>query len=273
MHSRGDHTPALPALEKGPPFDPKGATFLEAVMLGVGDALAGDERAFVYGQDVGGKYGNAFLLLRPLLDVFGDRHPYCRIGTGTESSMESITLDDVRRFSEKNFTPANATLVAVGDTNVDDLRTRVSRHLGPWSGSAPGDAAIPEPPARNERVVYLVDKPGDSQSTISIAQIGIPRNHPDWERVFVPNRVLGGFFSSRLNLNLREDKGYTYGVRSSTSPKIGVSVFRMWGRVQTEVTAPALVEFLKELEGVGGKVPITQDELEEFLTLVAYEHI
>jgi zinc protease len=109
--------------------------------------------------------------------------------------------------------------------------------------------------------VYLVDKPGDSQSTISIAQIGIPRNHPDWERVFVPNRVLGGFFSSRLNLNIREDKGYSYGVRSSTWQLVGTGLFSMRGRVQTEVTAPALTEFLKEYEGIAGGQPITPEEL------------
>lgn len=194
--------------------------------------------------------------------IYGDGHPYCQIGTGTEESMNAITLSDVRNFAERHFTPGAATLVAVGDTNVKDLAKRVSRYFGKWSGEHSAEVAIPQPSDRSGRTVYLVDKPGDTQSTISIAHLGIPRNHPDWEKLYVANRVLGGFFSSRLNLNLREDKGYTYGVRSGTSAKIGVSAFSMTGRVQTEVTAPALVEFLKELEGIRAESPITQEELD-----------
>jgi zinc protease len=88
------------------------------------------------------------------------------------------------------------------------------------------------------------------------------RNDPDWEKMYVANRILGGFFSSRLNLNLREDKGYSYGVRSNTTASVGKSAFSMSGRVQSEVTAPALVEFLKEMEGAAGARPFTSEELE-----------
>jgi zinc protease len=194
--------------------------------------------------------------------LFGDGHPYARPLTGTVESMEAIAIADVGEFSKSHLTPANATLVAVGDIAIDDLALRVERALGTWTGPAPGNAAMPEPAARTGVDVYLVDKPGDSQSTISIGHHGMPRNHPDWEKIFVANRVLGGFFSSRLNLNLREDKGYSYGVRSSTWELEGTSIFAMGGRVQTEVTAPAITEFMNELEAVAGERPITQEELD-----------
>jgi zinc protease len=194
--------------------------------------------------------------------VYGDGHPYSRRGTGTEKTMEAIALSDAQEFSRKHFTPGNATLVAVGDVDLEDLAVRVNRAFGEWTGSAPAATAIAAPPSRAGVEVYLVNKPGDPQSTISIAHPGMERSNPDWEKLFVANRVLGGFFSSRLNLNLREDKGYSYGVRSGTWEFAGPGVFVMGGRVQTEVTAPALTEFMNELKGVTGERPITQDELD-----------
>jgi zinc protease len=194
--------------------------------------------------------------------LFGDGHPYSRPRTGTVESLEAIAISDAKEFSQAHLVPANATLVAVGDVGADHLALRVEHALGAWSGAAPSTPKIPEPAPRTGVEVYLVDKPGDSQSTISIGHAGIPRNHPDWEKIFVANRVLGGFFSSRLNLNLREDKGYSYGVRSSTWELEGPSLFAMSGRVQTEVTAPAITEFMNELRAVAGERPITPEELD-----------
>ncbi|HMB70464.1 MAG TPA: pitrilysin family protein [bacterium] len=194
--------------------------------------------------------------------LFGEDHPYAGIGSGTETSIAALTTDDVRAFAGENFTPGNATIVAVGDITVDELEKVVRKHLGDWSGDAPDRPAVTAGNAPEGRTIYLIDKPGDSQSTISVAQPGIPRSSSDWEAVFVANRVLGGFFSSRLNLNLREDKGYTYGARSFTWERKGPSVFTMGARVQTEVTAEALTEFLAELEGISGGNPISAEELD-----------
>jgi len=194
--------------------------------------------------------------------MYGDDHPYARSASGTAESLERIDLAAARSFANKHFVPGNATLIAVGDITMNELKDAVGRALKDWEGEAPAPVVIPKPEPRKGRTVYLVDKPGDSQSTISIAQFGIPRNHPDWETVYLVNRMLGGFFSSRLNLNLREDKGYTYGTRSGTREAIGTSLYTLGGRVQTEVTAPALVEFMKEYEGGAGKEPFTQEELD-----------
>jgi zinc protease len=194
--------------------------------------------------------------------LFGEGHPYAGIGSGTEASVAALTVDDVRTFVKENFTPGNATIVAVGDITVDELEKVVLRHLGDWTGAAPERPAVSAARAPEGRVVYLIDKPGDTQSTLTVARPGIARNDPDWESVFVANRVLGGFFSSRLNMNLREDKGYTYSARSFTWERKGPAAFTMGARVQTEVTAEALSEFLAELEAIAGGRPIDPEELE-----------
>jgi len=194
--------------------------------------------------------------------IFGAESPYGHSRTGTEATMEAITLDDVRRFAGRNYVAGNAVLVAVGDITLEQMESLCRDHFRDWSGSAPPRPEFAASPERTERAVYLVDKPGDSQSTISIGHLGVARNDPDWEKLFLANRILGGFFSSRLNLNIREDKGYSYGTRSRFDGKVHRGAFTMGGRVQTEVTAPALVEFMKEMEGMTGKRPVTRDELE-----------
>ncbi len=193
---------------------------------------------------------------------YGDGHPYALVGTGTETSMKAMMLEDVRTFSKTHFTPGNATLVAVGPVSAEDMEKRFDKAFGNWKGAAPTQQRVLAPPRISERTVYLVDKPGDTQSTISIAQGGIPRNDPNWEKVVVANHVFGGFFSSRLNLNLREDKGYSYGVRSSVSPSRGPAVFTMGGRVQADATAPSVTEFLKEFSEIKGKRPISAKEFD-----------
>jgi zinc protease len=194
--------------------------------------------------------------------IFGPDHPYSNFTTGTVSSVRSINLEEARDFAERHFTPANATMIAVGDIDLADFEKRVQKAFGRWEGDAPAVATARDPAARSSRTVYLVDKPGDTQSTIAIAHTGMARNNPDWEKLFVANHAFGGFFSSRLNLNLREDKGYSYGVRSNTSPARAASFYSMGGRVQTDATAPSVVEFLKEYEQVVGKRPLTREEIE-----------
>ena len=109
--------------------------------------------------------------------------------------------------------------------------------------------------------VYLIDKPGAAQSVLAVGQVGQPRSTPDYFPLTVMNAILGGQFSSRINLNLREDKGYTYGARSHFAFRIGPGPFEAGGSVQTEVTKEALVELIKELTDITGARPITDDEL------------
>ncbi len=194
--------------------------------------------------------------------LYGKDHPYGRPGTGTEESMEAITLDEVRSFADTHYVPGNATLVLVGDITLEEAERLAAKHLGDWNGETPPPMEFAKPEPRTERAVYLVDKPGDTQSTIRIAQFGIPRSHENWPHVDLMNRILAGGFSSRLNLNLREDKGYTYGVRGATAETVGTSLYTLGGRVQREVTAPALTEFLTEYRGGKGEKPFTEEEME-----------
>jgi zinc protease len=194
--------------------------------------------------------------------VFGEEHPYGRDPNGTVESVKAIGLDDVRRFSAEHFLPGNATLVVVGDTNLDEIQRTVERAFRGWTGAAAARSVIPEPPIMHGRRVYLIDKPGDSQSTIAVVQPGLARNDPAWAKAFLANQMFGGVFSARLNLNLREDKGYTYGVRSTLNERVGRGTLNVGGRVQTEVTAPALTEFVKEISNAAGKQPFTQQELD-----------
>lgn len=194
--------------------------------------------------------------------MYGNDHPYALLGTGTAESMKSLTLDDARTFAKTHFTPGNATVLAVGDIDLADLEKRFTKAFVRWEGGAPTATGLPQPPARTSRTVYLIDKPGDTQSTINIAQASISRNDPAWEKMIVANHVFGGFFSSRLNLNLREDKGYTYGVRSQVGPAKGPALYSMGGRVQADATDKSIVEFLKEFEEIRAKRPISPAEFD-----------
>lgn len=191
--------------------------------------------------------------------VFGESHPY-RLSPTTES-LGSITDQDVKEFIGNHYTPQHATLIVVGDIGAEDASRLAQRHLGAWKGSEATPIAFPTVETTPGRAVYLIDKPGDSQSTIAIVHPGPARGSEDWTRLDVTNRALGGMFVSRINLNLREDKGYSYGVRSSFSDNREAGMFSMGGRVQTEVTAPALVELINELDGIHGKRPLTEAEL------------
>jgi zinc protease len=117
-------------------------------------------------------------------------------------------------------------------------------------------------PARRERnTIYVVDRPGAAQSVIQIGHIGVPRTNPDYFALAVLNRLLGGAFVSRVNLNLREDKGYTYGARTSFDYRRGAGPFTASAGVQTAVTKESIAEFMKELRGVRGEIPVTPEEL------------
>ena len=110
--------------------------------------------------------------------------------------------------------------------------------------------------------IYLVDKPGAAQSVVAIGQVGVSRDNPDFYALQVMNTMLGGQFTSRINLNLREDKGYTYGARSGFNFRKGAGPFTASGNVQTAVTKESVVEFMKELNGIRGTIPVTAKELE-----------
>jgi len=207
---------------------------------------------------------NALASLAVNAKLYGCDHPYGRPMYSTEASLKSIGRDDLEAFYRSNVRPDRASLIAVGDVTPDEIVPALEKSLAGWK--AAGDVTQPPfppiPPAAPTSVT-LVDKPGAAQSVICVCLVGTERKTPDYFALTVMNSIFGGQFSSRLNMNLREDKGYTYGARTAFDWRVHQSgPFTARSAVQTAVTAPALVEFLKEFDGLLGARPIGPEELE-----------
>ena len=192
--------------------------------------------------------------------VYGETHPYGRGTVGDEAALRSFSTEDVNAFHDRWYRPDNATLLIAGAIAPAEARRVAEAAFGSWQGGqAPTPEVGPIQPVRG-RTIYLVDKPGSVQSVIALGHQGAPRSSPDYHALQVLNTILGGSFSSRLNQNLREDKGYTYGARSSFSTGLGAGDFSAGAAVQTQSTGPALAEFMKELNGI--RQPIPQEEID-----------
>lgn len=195
--------------------------------------------------------------------VFGTAHRYGTAAVGTEASTRAITLDDLRAFYTANYRPDNATLLVVGDVTAATALPLLEQALGRWrpAGQAPARVTIPDAPQLTKRQIYLVDKPGAAQSQIRIGWIGVPRSTTEYATLQVLNTILGGSFTSRLNQNLREKNGYTYGASSAFDMRRSAGAFLAAAGVQTDKTADALREFFVELNAI--RTPIPAGELEK----------
>jgi zinc protease len=195
--------------------------------------------------------------------IYGAAHPYGRPEHGTAASVQSLTRDDVVAFSRKIMVPGNSTLVVVGDVHTDAVVQALEARFRSWRpGPVPDNPPLASAPsAASGRAVYLIDKRAAAQSVLTVGKIGAARKSPDFFPLLVMNTVLGGQFGSRINMNLREEKGYSYGAESHFSFLRGPGPFEAGGTVQTAVTRPALVELLKELTAIAGPRPVTETEL------------
>jgi predicted Zn-dependent peptidase len=192
--------------------------------------------------------------------LYGPTHRYGTAASGTAATIAALGTDDLRAFYASAFQPGNATLLVVGDTTMDKALPLLESSFGGWKAApAAARANMPVAPQPAIRTVYLVDKPGAPQSQIRIGSIGVPRSTPDYFPVQVMNTVLGGSFSSRLNMNLREKHGYTYGASSLFDMRASAGPFVAAAGVQTDKTADALREFFNELNGI--LEPVPADEL------------
>ena len=206
---------------------------------------------------------NAFASL-----VYSPQHPYGRYAT-TESTR-ALDRARVQAFHAGRYRPENATLILVGDVDPAQMQPVVEQAFGGWraQGSA---AALSDPPRAPEiarTVVYLIDKPGAAQSEIRIGHPGVARDNPDYYALLVMNTLLGGTFTSRLNTNLRETHGWSYGARSSFQMLRGAGPFTAQAGVQTNATDSALVEFFRELERVRTEA-VDPQELQKIKNFVA----
>jgi zinc protease len=198
--------------------------------------------------------------------LYGD-HPYGRYSIGDEKALRSFMPTDVKNFYQSGYGPNNATLIVVGDITAAALLPRLEKALGAWKNVAPSTPSLPKINQAAERRVILVDKPGAPQSEIRIGRIGVPRLTEDYYALVVMNTILGGSFSSRLNQNLREKHGYTYGAGSRFDFRPLPGPFMASSAVQTAVTDSSLVEFMKELRDIRQSVP--DKELERAKNYVA----
>jgi len=191
--------------------------------------------------------------------LYGSVHPYGHPATGTEESTKAITRSDVKAFYDAYYRPNNATLIVVGDLAADDVERRARALFGGWSRRPVPDTRYPQlsnvPAAPT---IYLVDKPGAPQSSIRIGNIGVPRSTSDYFALQVMNTILGGSFTSRLNQNLREKKGYTYGAGSGFSMRRQAGPFSARAEVTGTKTDSSLVEFLRELRSIRDTVSSTE---------------
>ena len=192
--------------------------------------------------------------------LYGNEHPYGQ--RTTEATVKAITRDDIVAFQKAYYQPGRAIITVVGDVKASQVKAGIEKAFAGWpKGGSKASFDYPKLPERKPATIYLVDKPGSAQSIVNIGLPGPPRNTPDYFALQVLNMILGGQFQSRLNANIREQKGYSYGVNSSFSYGKGPGAFRAGGSIVSGKTDAALVEFMKELNGIIGQRPITDEEL------------
>jgi zinc protease len=201
----------------------------------------------------------AFLANERLARVIYGEHPYSVV-SATPESIAAISRDDLVAFHRRRFIPNNAVLVVGGDISRADAEARIEELFGAWEPGETEASEFPAPPARTRRTIYLVDRPGSAQSNIIIANTAITRTDPDYFPVLVMHTVLGANASSRIFMNLREEKGYTYGAYTSLDARRAAGSFRATAEVRTPVTGESLKEFFYELGRIREDL-VTEKEL------------
>ena len=188
-------------------------------------------------------------------------HPYA-VTAPTDASIERISRERVAAAYKRLFTPSGALLVIVGDLTKARASELVSRHFGTWKGGPAAVDAPPVPAAKAERAVYLLDRPKSSQVSFILGNPAVREDNPAYFDLLLANQVLGGSFSSRLMRDIRETKGYTYGISSRLEHRLTASLFKIRTPVRTEVAEPALAAILGHLERIRKDEP-TAEELKQ----------
>ena len=193
--------------------------------------------------------------------LYGDQ-VYGRQLTGDEKSLPGISRDDVADFYNAYYRPNNSTLIVVGDVQPADIKTRLEKAFSNWKPGEVRQPTFAEQRMMARPAIYLVDKPGAVQSYVTVGQVGVERSNPDFYALQVMNSILGAGSGGRIFMNLREDKGYTYGAYSRFAYRKGAGPFSASGEIQTVSTKEAVQEFMNELNGIRGSRPVTPKELE-----------
>lgn len=189
--------------------------------------------------------------------LFGPAHRYGTDEEGTQTSLRALAPSDLRAFYDAHYRPDNAVLIVVGDVTPARVQSLLEPAFGSWkpSGGSAAASRLPAVAQPKARRILLIDKPGAAQSEIRIGWVGVPRSTPDYFPLTVLNTILGGSFTSRLNTNLRETHGYSYGAFSSFQMRRDPGAFVAAAGVQTDKTAESVREFFNELEGIRKPIP------------------
>ena len=197
--------------------------------------------------------------------MFGPGTPYGHPVTGTESSIGPASTEDLKAFFGANFRPQSSTFIIVGDLSFEEAIEAAGSTFRAWGSNSDGAASAAEcqTPDPRPTTIYLADKPGAAQSVVRTGHLTIPRGDPRFMSLNVFNYIFGGQFGARLNMNLRQDKGYSYGYMSSIDWNQGPSMLVAGGGVQTAVTKETVVETLKEFEEITSDRPVTETEFHD----------
>ncbi len=197
--------------------------------------------------------------------LYGEGHAYSLpfTGSGTEASVSSLTRENLSDFHQTWFKPNNATLIVVGDVTMGELEPLLEQRFADWNEGSVPTKNIAEVAHKPAPTVYLMDRPGSQQSIIFAGHVAPPINNPNEIAIETMNTILGGSFTSRINMNLREDKGWSYGAATILVGARGQRPFIVYAPVQTDKTSESIVEAAKELRGILGERPITSDEIEK----------
>jgi predicted Zn-dependent peptidase len=202
---------------------------------------------------------------RAFMQVVYGTHPYAHMALGTEESLRQLTVEAVGTFHSRLYRASNATLIASGDIDAREFHQMAADLFGEWADALPDipeDAALVPPPPMPVHPLVLVDKPGSAQSEIRIGEVGLARSTPDYHPLIVLNMILGGQFVSRINMKLRQEKGLTYGARTTFDFRRGRGPFILQTSVQSDGTAEAIKSSLLEIHAIRTDRPPTEGEVD-----------
>src|SRR6188508_67749 len=227
------------------------------------DEFSREKKRVLDGIAQADRNGNALAQrIQPIL-AFGNDHPYGRPVNGLKSSVDTITRDDLVKFHAARWKPGSSALVIAGDITMADATSLATKYFGGWSGGAVAPITVPPATPSPMGRIYLVDRPDAAQTVVAQYLPAPMRTSPDYDALTLVDAVWGGGgFGTRLNLNLREDKGYSYGVFSNAALLRQAGAIIASGGVQTDKTKESAAEFMTELKNLAGAKPITQAELD-----------
>ncbi len=197
---------------------------------------------------------------RAFMRLLYGQQPYGHTPLGNEASLTALTVDDVRAFHAANVRPGDATLVVTGDCVHAEVEALAASFFDGWTAGTGTPLPVAGKPTTPPRL-NIIPRPGAPQSELRIGHVGVARNTPDYHALVAANMVLGGQFVSRINLNLREDKGFTYGARTSFDFRRLPGPFSLQVSVQTAATVEAIRESMLEIAAIRDARPVSVDEL------------